>query len=90
MSKLFLQVLCQIWGRSAKFLDKEVQVYSVDPGVVKTEMTKGFGWPDHKLRSPASGAHSSIFAIEKEFSCDHIMQGGHIDKNCDFWNPMDY
>jgi len=89
-SKLFLQVLCQIWGRSPRFLKGGVQVYSVDPGVVKTQMTKDFGWSDSRLRTPESGAETAIFVIEKEFKLDPHMQGGHFDKNCGFWDPLEH
>ena len=87
-SKLFLQYMCGVWGRDPEIGGRNIQVNSMAPGIVDTDMMKQMTPPGGKNKlTPEEGTKTTMFLINKPWGAVVEEQGKFLDENCKFWNP---
>ena len=80
VSKLTIHVYSKILGNRKDIVEKNISVYSMDPGWCRTDMG-GFGAP-HSIEH---GAETDIYLIKLPDRIDMKYQGKHF-KNCQVTN----
>ena len=73
-SKNFLSVYSNVLSRTKEVVDREIQVYSLDPGFCDTDMTKGVG----AVLTYLHGAKTPVALINMPFEVDPQLQGGFL------------
>lgn len=80
--------MCGVWGRDPEIIEKDIQVYSMAPGIVDTEMTKDLKMPPGKNKlTPEEGTKTTLFCLTKPDGIVPNEQGSFFDENCKAWKP---